>query len=286
MSGNNSGRRIMEKVGFIGLGSLGMPMAKRLIHKGCDLTVYDIKKEQQAELIELGAKGAESSRQVAESCRLIFIAVMSEAETEDVILGEDGILSGMRPDTIIAVMGTVSPDLSKRMDVEAAKKGGSVLDTPVSRGPGAPEAGTMTIFVGGSKQDFDRCLPVLELLGKRIFHLGPVGSGAVAKLFNNLALCVNLITLAEAFTLAKSAGIDMEGAYEMMMVGSGHSHALENWFSITSGAGSKVPERFLTMHNKDLSLAVELAKDLGAELPLAEYAMTIDIAKKLEELFS
>lgn len=274
----------MEKVGFIGLGNLGKPMAKRLVTMGCDLTVYDIKEEPLNELVEMGAKGVASARQVAETCKLIIITVMDEAETEEVILGKDGIITTMKPGTVIAIMGTVSPRLCKRMDTEVAKKGSSVIDSPVSRGPGAPEVGTLTIMVGGRKQDYDRCLPVLKLLGKRIFHLGPVGSGEVAKLFNNLVLCVNLIVTMEAFTLAKSAGIDIEHAREIMMVGSGHSHALEQWGKMTSGSGGKAPEGLVKMHNKDLTLAVQLADALGADLPLTKYSLTIDFANKMEEL--
>ena len=151
----------MEKIGFIGLGSIGKPMCKRLIGAGYDVTVHDIRQEVQEELVRMGAKGASSPRQMAQTCGIIVSMVRNDSETEQIMTGPDGIMAGMPPGVLIVLMSTISPSLCKRMNDEVSMKGGSVIDAAVSGSLKGAEEGSLTIMAGGDKRDFDRGRPLI-----------------------------------------------------------------------------------------------------------------------------
>ena len=276
-----------NKVGFIGLGNIGIPMSKRLVTMGYDLTVHNRSKEAQDELVKMGAKGVASNREVAENCTLIISLVRDDTQTEEVIVGKDGIITGIQPGTLIIIGSTVSPGLCQRMAKVMSEKGGSLIDAGVSGGTLRAADGTLTIMVGGDKKDYDRALPILQALGKNVFHLGPVGSGEVAKIVNNMALSINYATTLEALMLAKAAGMDIKRALETMEVSSGNSYAVEHWDRLTARGIETTPGgsmRAMPDNNKDLGLALQLADSLDIVLPIAKCRMTTEINSRVLEL--
>ena len=199
-----------KKMGFIGLGAMGRPMAANILKAGFDLTVYDIRSEPMQELEKLGAKVTRSPQEVGEQCDIIETIVVNDAQVEEVILGKDGsgVLAGARPGSIIVIHSTVSPKTCQHIAALAKDKGVGVIDAPVSGAESGAQAGTLSIMVGGEAELLETCRPVLNVLGKTIFHLGAVGMGEMAKIVNNLMVIVNQQSTREGLRLARMAGIE------------------------------------------------------------------------------
>ena len=163
------------RVGFIGLGIMGKPMARNLLKAGYPLSVYSRRRESVEALLKDGATGAASPREVAETTQVVMSIVTDTPDVQQVILGPDGVLAGMRPGTVVVDMSTISPTATREIAQAVEAKGGDLLDAPVSGGEGGAVAGTLSIMVGGKQQVFTRCLPLFEAMGANITHMGPAG---------------------------------------------------------------------------------------------------------------
>ncbi|MBP1716821.1 MAG: 3-hydroxyisobutyrate dehydrogenase [Deltaproteobacteria bacterium] len=196
------------KIGFVGLGNMGNPMARNLLKAGHQLVVYDILPTAVEKLTRAGAEGASSLGQLAAEAELFISILPSSPHVKEVYLSANGVLSGIKPGVIIIDSSTIDPHTAREVAAGAEKKGIPMLDAPVSGGTGGAEAGTLTFMVGGKPEDFAKVKPILACMGKNIVHCGPSGNGQVAKLCNNMALAVSMIGICEAMTLGASLNID------------------------------------------------------------------------------
>jgi 3-hydroxyisobutyrate dehydrogenase-like beta-hydroxyacid dehydrogenase len=257
------------RVGFIGLGTMGKPMAANLVRAGFDVTVHDRVAEPAAELARLGARVAASPRDLA-GCDVVQVVVWDDAGVESVVL--DGVLPAARPGTIVAVHSTVSVDTCRKLADAARGRGVSVIDAAISGGPPRAADGSLAIMVGGPVEAFETCRPVFDAIGKQVFHVGPLGAGMAAKLCNNLMVMVNLQTVVEALRIAAAAGIGPERMIELASAGTADSWALRHGFALMQRARSEpVASTQAQMQAKDLELAVRLARELGDRAEIAEF---------------
>ncbi|MBI2867814.1 MAG: NAD(P)-dependent oxidoreductase [Chloroflexi bacterium] len=270
----------MKKVGFIGLGSMGKPMAKRLVAAGFPLTVCGhTRREPVEEMKMLGAKEVKTPKEVAQASEVIITMVRDDAQTEKVIRGEAGVMDGIKSGSAIIIMSTVSATLCQQIAGEASTKGVAVLDSPVSGGTPAAEAGTLTFMVGGSEGVLSDCRPVLEAMGKNIFHLGDLGMGQAAKLANNTIALANVFVATEGLSLGTRAGIKQERLLELIRVSTGNSWVIQHWELIASLKKAHRPGGSLDMMYKDIALALDLAKELHVDLPLAALTMQLNVGR-------
>lgn len=260
------------KLGFIGLGKMGKPMAVNLLKAGHDLIVYNRSKGAVKELAELGAASAETPSEVGEKAEVIFLCLPVGKDVAGVVAGEKGILGTASPGTVIVDHSTISPDDSKRMYDVCREKGVGFLDAPISGGVTGAQAGTLSIMVGGDKADFDRVFPLLEILGKNIYYLGSAGSGNVMKLVNNLLVGITNAALAEAFVLAVKAGLNPAQVLDILSNATGDSAMLRRNIPNFVLKRDFSPAFTLDMLNKDMALAEELALNQGVRLLLGSLA--------------
>ena len=257
------------KVGFIGLGTMGKPMAANLVRAGFEVTVHDLALEPVAELVSLGALAAASPRAIGERCHVVQVVVWDDAGVESVV---GGVLETARPGTIVAVHSTVSVGTCRRLADAARERGVSVIDAAISGGPPRAADGSLAIMVGGPVEAFETCKPIFDAIGKQVFHVGPLGAGMAAKLCNNLMVMVNLQTVVEALRIAEAAGIGPERMIELASAGTADSWALRHGFALMQRARSEpVAGTQAQMQAKDLELAVKLASELGDQAEIAEF---------------
>jgi 3-hydroxyisobutyrate dehydrogenase-like beta-hydroxyacid dehydrogenase len=268
---------VTKRIGFIGLGNMGKPISKNLLKAGYPVVVFDIREELARELETLGARTAQSPKEVAKASDVIFTMVLDDMQTERVILGEEGVFGALRKDSTIIITSTISPSLCKRIADQAGEKEVGVLDAAVSGGPMGAEAGTLTIMVGGNKNLFERCRPILEVLGKNIFYFGSAGMGQVAKAVNNALLHYNTFGAVEAFNLAIKAGIELERMLELARSSSGKSWPIEHW-DFYSSMKKKGPPA-LDIPYKDLKIAIDMGREIGQDMPLASFCLELDLYK-------
>lgn len=263
-----------KKIGFIGLGNMGKPMAVNIAKAGFDLTVYDLRPEPLEELRQLGTKVARSPAELGERCDIIEIVVVNDTQVEEVTLGEGGVLAGAKPGSIIVIHSTVHPRTCQKVAEQAKAKGVGVLDAAVSGGEEGSKAGTLTVMVGGDARLLEECRPVFEVVGKNIFHLGDVGMGEAGKLANNLMCLVNFVSTYERIRLGVAAGTKPETLLELVKVSTGNSWVAQHWERF-----QKMREYYTTgleglaqVMFKDLSLALAVGHDLNVSLPAAALA--------------
>ena len=255
-----------ERIGFVGLGMMGLPMAKNLVEAGYTVTVFDLDAGAIEEAQEFGASPASTGAEVAAQSDIIITMVPDSPHVEAAIAGNGGIIEGIRPESVVIEMSTILPETGKRMAELLAEKGADFVDAPVTGGVAGAEAGSMSILVGGDAEAFERTLPVLSVLGGDITHMGPVGAGHTTKIANQLIGVATLAGLSEAFVLAKKSGLDMQTFYAAVKNGAGRSWALET-------LGPKILKGdfspgFMVKHmQKDLRLAGQLADDTGTSIP-------------------
>ena len=256
------------KIGFIGLGNMGKPMALNVLRAQGELVVYDVNSDAVAELVELGATAAATPKELAAQVQAVITMLPNGAIVESVLAGENGVLDGAAPGLYIIDMSSVAPGFSRRMaDLAAAKEAG-YLDAPVSGGVKGAAAGSLTIMVGGSAETVAACRPILEILGEKIYEVGEVGAGDAVKMLNNLLLAVNMAAAAEAFALGAKLGLDLETLYEVIGVSSGNSYALQAKMPGFVLQGNFAPGFTIDLQYKDLELAVQTAKDVKSPLML------------------
>ena len=262
-----------RKIGFIGLGNMGGPMAVNLAKAGFELCVYDTRAEPLAEMKALGAKVAGSAYEVGQWSDIIQIVVVNDAQLEDVVYGggsDKGVLAGAKPGSIIVIHSTVQPETCKKMAAQANASGVHVIDAPVSGGEMASRAGTLSIMLGGDPAHIEACRPALEAVSKSRFHIGEVGTGQVAKLANNMVALINLEATREGLRLARLSGIDEGKMLEILKVSTGNNWMVQNW-----EARKKVVENYTTgrdgigkVRYKDMMLALAAGYHVGAVLPM------------------
>jgi len=260
----------MEKLGFIGLGHMGKGMALNLVKAGYPLTVHDIRPEPVQELVKAGARAAGNPRQVAENSEVVITMVTSSPHVEKIMFGPDGVIAGLKKGNTIIDMSTIDPIVTRKVAAAAAEKGIDMLDAPVSGAPPKAADGTLSIMVGGKKEVFARCRPVLEVMGEKIIHAGDTGMGEVVKLANNLAAAINGVGVFEAFLFGVKLGADPKVLYEVISASSGGSWILHTRVPYPNVVPqSPVNEDFAPGFTADL-----MAKDLGLILSAAEATKT------------
>ncbi|MBN2011525.1 2-hydroxy-3-oxopropionate reductase [candidate division KSB1 bacterium] len=256
----------MERIGFIGLGIMGAPMAQNLIKAGYYLHVYDIDHDRTIAVASSGCSNASSAYHVARTSDIIITMVPDTPELEQVIWGENGIIDAVRPDSLFIDMSTIASSTAIRMHDALVAKKVQVLDAPVSGGQTGAEQATLSIMVGGSKQAFDRALPVLKVMGKNIVHIGGPGAGQMAKTCNQIIVALTIQGVAEALTLAKKAGIDAAKVREALLGGFAQSRILDvhgqRMLDNNYQPGFKTH-----LQRKDLNIALQTGNELAVPLP-------------------
>ena len=255
------------KIGFIGLGIMGKPMAKNLLKAGYALTVYNRSPEPVTELVAAGVQAASSPKEVAEKSEVVITMLPDSPQVEEIILGREGVLAGARKGAVIIDMSSIAPLVSKRIAAEAEKNGVEMLDAPVSGGESGAIQGTLAIMVGGKEKAFDMCRDILLAMGKSVVRVGKIGAGGVAKLANQIIVALNIAAVSEAFVLATKAGLDPEVLYQAIRSGLAGSNVLESKGPMMMKRDF-LPGFRLRLHQKDLNNVLLTAKDLSVPLPL------------------
>jgi len=260
-------KTLVKKVGFIGLGTMGKAMATNVANAGFDLMVYDLREEPMKELAGLGARVARSPKEVGQHAEVVEIAVVDDAQVESVVLGEDdGVLAGVKPDSVIAIHSTVHPNTPRKIAPLARAKGADVVDAQMSGGNRGAKDKSLCFMVGGSKASFEKCHPVLAASGPNVLHMGDVGTGSITKLAQQTMVLINMLSAHEGYLLAEKAGIRLEAFQELVRVSTGQSSLADNWLRFQKeqrAAGDHRKELFY----KGVCPAIELAHELGAPLP-------------------
>ncbi|NIM04756.1 MAG: NAD-binding protein, partial [Armatimonadetes bacterium] len=216
-------------IGFMGLGIMGRPMAHNLLKAGYPLTVWNRTAEKTAPLLEAGAKAAEDPRKVAEASEVIFTMVTDGPQVREIALGPQGIIHGAKPGAVVVDMSSTATSAARDIAQELAQRQIHMLDAPVSGGPEGAAKGSLSIMVGGDENIFRQVLPILQVLGGAVTYVGPQGTGQLMKLCNQIACCLNILGMSEAFALARRAGVDLAKVREVLMGGAADSWMLRNW---------------------------------------------------------
>ncbi|SVA58337.1 uncharacterized protein METZ01_LOCUS111191 [marine metagenome] len=263
--------RAIQRIGFIGLGIMGKPMALNLIAAGYTLTVYNRTQRKTIALEQAGARLASSPKQVSENSDVVITMVSDSPDVQEIVLGNDGILEGIRHNSIVIDMSTISPSMTKTLSQRLSEKGASMLDAPVSGSSWAAEDGTLSIMVGGDKEIFQKCLPIFETLGKTIVHIGPTGMGQVCKLVNQVIVAGTLASVCEGLLLGSKSGVDLENVFQAITGGAANSWQLEN-------LGSRIIKRdfapgfTVKLMLKDQRLINQASEELELPMPVSSIA--------------
>ncbi|HEY2863233.1 MAG TPA: NAD(P)-dependent oxidoreductase [Casimicrobiaceae bacterium] len=260
------------RIGFVGLGRMGLPMARNIVRAGHELTVHSRDAAAVAQLERDGASTATSPRELASIVDVLCSCRVSPEHSREVFLGADGAIAARGRDLLCIDFATVDPETSRSIAADLAEQGIGFLDAPVSGGPGGAAAASLSIMVGGSEADFARARPLLEVLGKSIFHLGSVGCGVSAKLCNNLITGTLHVLIAEAMVLGTKLGIEPGRLYEVLRASSARSNTLERVVPNHFLPGNYEPASALDMMIKDLECVTATAKAAGVRMLLPTVA--------------
>lgn len=262
----------MERVGFVGLGRMGRPMASNLCRKGFHLTVHDVNRAAVAELESLQARGAASVAEVAESSGIIVTMLPNSAVVEQVVTGPGGIVEHAKPGSLILDMSTVSPETTDAAAARAAERGIAFVDAPVGRLASHADRGESLFMVGGTPEDFERVRPLLEGMGTTIHHCGPVGSGTRTKLVNNYLAVTSCQLNAEALALSQRFGLNLERTLEVIYGTTAVNGQLKIAWPAKVLKGDVAPGFTIDLAHKDLSLIVDAANAARVPMPIAAAA--------------
>ncbi|MCR5825912.1 MAG: 2-hydroxy-3-oxopropionate reductase [Oscillospiraceae bacterium] len=257
--------RVTMRIGFIGLGIMGKPMAKNLLKAGYDLTVSSANRAH-GELVAAGAKAA-TNAEIGETCDLVLTMVPNSPQVKAVMLGADGVGAHMKPGSTFIDMSSINPVASREIAAELEKLGVEMLDAPVSGGEPKAIDGTLSFMVGGKQEVFDRFKPVLEAMGSSVVRCGEVGAGNTTKLANQIIVACNIQALAEALTLAQKAGVDPALVFDAIKGGLAGSTVM-NAKAPMMMAGNDKPGFKIDLHIKDLNNALDCAHTVGAPVPM------------------
>lgn len=257
----------MKRIGFIGLGIMGGPMARHLLNAGYEMTVYNRTASKTEPLAASGAKIAEHPADVAKTSEVVIVMVKADAEVQEVLFGEKGVAAGAARGLTIINSSTISPKTSIKIAQEMSERGIDILDAPVTGSGVQAREAKLTFMVGGKKEAFLNCQPLFQVMGKQAFYMGPSGTGSYAKVANNVMLAINLLSAVEGLTIACKAGLDPEVFAQVVAGGGGRSGMLET-------KTPKIVKRDFSpafgtaMLYKDLGLAYDLAKELEVPTPV------------------
>jgi 3-hydroxyisobutyrate dehydrogenase-like beta-hydroxyacid dehydrogenase len=274
------------KIGFIGIGQMGRHMSRHILEGGYEVVLHDLEKKAAAPLLEKGASWADSPKEVAKACRIVFSCLPSPQSVEKVVFGKNGLKEAWKTGDIYIDMSTNSPSTIRHIAEDARAIGVGVLDAPVSGGTKGAELATLAIMVGGDPATLEKVRKILETMGKRIFAVGPVGCGNIAKLVNNLISLTTTAVNAEGFVMGVKAGIDPQVLWEIIRASTGNSYSLEQIPS-TIFKGDFEPGFKVSLGRKDMGLALELSQETGVPLAIGravhrmlEWTMEAGFAEK------
>ena len=259
------------RVGFIGVGNIGLPMAGQIAGAGFDMMVHDLREEAATPLVEAGATWAESPRAVAEQCDIVCTCLPGPPEMEAVVFGTDGVAEGIRPGAVYVDHTTNSPALVRQVHDALQAKGVDMLDAPVSGGMEGAQTRDLTVLVGGESETFERCRPVLDAMAKTVLHVGNIGAGCVCKITHNAASFIRSMGLMECLTLGVKAGVEPDvllDAYKRSALGSNMDIHVR--LPATIFQGNFEPRFALKIANKDIGLAAELADQYDVPVQLVQ----------------
>jgi len=265
----------MEKVAFLGLGTMGAAMAANLARAGFSVTAWNRTPDRAPELADLGVDMARSPAEAVADTPIVVICVSDTPNVESVLFGEDGVASAARADTLIIDCSTIAPSGSWDFAARLREQGLRMVDAPVSGGSEGAKNATLTIFVGGDEEDVEHARPVLNALGRTITHVGPIGAGQAVKAVNQVILAGAYLGVAEGIVLAIKAGLDVE-----QVVGALSGGAAQSWV-LTNRSGRMIDNDYplgfkVALHRKDLAIALDLAAQLGATLPVSALAAQLE----------
>ena len=271
----------MAKITFIGLGNMGGPMASNLVKAGHEVTVFDLSKDAVAALVSEGAKTADTAHEAANGAECVITMLPAGQHVEAVYLGDDGLLAKLPAGTLVIDSSTIAPETARGVAEVARAKDIPFLDAPVSGGVGGAKAGTLTFICGGSEEAFNKAKPILDAMGKNIFHAGDHGSGQVAKICNNMLLAILMSGTSEALALGVKNGLDPAVLSEIMKQSSGGNWAL-NVYNPWPGVMEGVPASrnyeggfLVNLMTKDLGLAFDNAVKNQASIPMGSLARNL-----------
>lgn len=262
----------MHTVGFIGLGTMGQPMARNLLKAGHKVVFYSRRAEVALDFLAAGGVQATSPAAVTEAAEFVITIVTADAQVNEVVLGPHGIVEGAAQGKMLIDMSTIGPWTVRQIAARLAKAGMTTLDAPVSGGPWGAQAGTLSIMVGGEPADFERATPVLRSMGDKLFHLGPLGAGQQAKLINQMMGGAIMTLIGEALALGKAAGLDLAALADVVAVSSGNSAVFDARGKKFVLADQFEPGFRLDLMRKDVALALEMGRQADVPLPVAAAA--------------
>lgn len=263
-----------QRIGFIGLGNVGSPLAGNLLRHGLDLTVRDLDAARIAPLLARGARAAASARELAAAVDVVITCLPSPAACAEVLEAHDGVLAGLSPGKLWLEMSTTDAQELRRLAQRVSERGATALECPVSGGCHRAATGNISIFAGGSRAAFERALPLLAILGQRILHTGELGTASQLKVLTNYLCTVHLVALAEALTVAKAAGLDLNVAYEAIRISSGNSFVHETESQVILN-GSRDINFTMDLVIKDVGLFDALARAQQVPLELSPLVLGI-----------
>jgi len=269
------GRGERPRLGFVGLGTMGSAMAANLARAGFPLTVFNRTPGRAGPLVELGAVEVASPLQVAAASEVVVTCVPDSPQVAEVLFGPEGLAPGFAEGSLFIDCSTISPARTREFGERLAAAGVAMVDAPVSGGSEGAKAATLTIMVGGEATDVERARPVLGAMGRTVTHLGPLGSGQAAKAVNQVILCGTYLGVAEGIVLAMKAGLDPGAVVGALAGGAAGSWVLQN------RSKPMIEDRYplgfrIALHRKDLAIALELSRNVGAVLPVAALAATLE----------
>jgi 3-hydroxyisobutyrate dehydrogenase len=248
------------KVGFVGLGSQGAPMAQMIHRGGYELTLWARRAASLEPFADTPAKTAESLCALGEASDLVGVCVLNDTDVEQVALGPDGLLGGMREGAVLAIHSTVHPDTCRRLAAQAAKSGVAVVDAPVSGSGESAYAGELTVMVGGEAADFERARPVFETYGDPVRLLGPLGAGQICKLINNMCFIAHLRVAGGTLAMARELGVDRQALVDILQASSGQSFAID---ALVRRIAPESIDHVIGLFGKDLNLMADVARAAG-----------------------
>ncbi len=255
----------MEKIGFIGLGIMGKPMVQNLLKANYSTNVHDLKRGSVEDMVKEGAIAAISGKMTAENSDVVITMLPDSPQVEDVLFGPEGVSEGLRPGMLFIDMSTIAPAISRKIHRLLSGKGVAVLDAPVSGGEIGAKAGSLSIMVGGDENAFKRAMPIFQVLGKNIVHIGDAGAGQVTKACNQMIVGITIQAVAEAMTLARKAGVDLGKVREALLGGFANSRILDlHGKRIIDG--NFQPGFRIQLHRKDMNIALQTGRELSVPL--------------------
>jgi 2-hydroxy-3-oxopropionate reductase len=271
----------MAKIGFIGLGIMGKPMAQNLLKAGHELIVYDVVPARVDELVKAGARKGSSSKDVAAKSEIVITMLPNSPHVREAVLGPNGVLEGARRGTILVDMSSIAPLASREIAAKVQEKGVAMLDAPVSGGEPKAIAGTLAIMVGGPEDVFEKVKDILAAMGSAVTRVGDIGSGNVAKLANQIIVALNIAAVSEAMVLATKAGVNPEKVFQAIRGGLAGSAVLEAKMPLALKGNFK-PGFRIELHIKDMANALDTAHELGVPVPLSSVVMEVLQALKAD----